>query len=56
MQKEKKQRDNVHKATIIVRLKSGQIIHGEGTIEGLKSADGRALITTRFYKEMPKDL
>ena len=54
--KRKTKRDNIFKATVIVILKDGTVISGQGAVEGLKSVDGNALITTRFYKKLPKGL
>lgn len=53
--KQRKEKDNIFKATIIIRLKDGAIVYGEGTVEGLVSVDGKALITARFYKNFPKN-
>lgn len=46
--------DNIFKAKIIIILKSGEVVWGDGVVEGLKAVDGRALLTARFYKPLPK--
>lgn len=51
----KKKKDNIFKATIIIRLKpKGEIIYGEGAVESVKDAFGDALFIARFSKPFPK--
>lgn len=51
----KKKKDNIFKATIFIRLSSGECVHGEGTVEAVRSSDNKdALFTARFYKPFPK--
>lgn len=43
------------KATIILVLKSGEVISGLGTFEGVRDADGNARFTANLIKPIPKN-
>jgi hypothetical protein len=45
-------KDNIFKAKIIVILKSGEVVYGDGTVEGVRAVSGEALLTARFYKSL----
>ena len=43
-----------YKATIILILKDGTILHGKGTVEATKTIHNEAILTATLVKEIPK--
>ena len=54
MKPKTKTKSNLYKAFIMFRLKDGTVIHGDGVVEALRSADSKdAHFVARFNKELP---
>lgn len=53
----KRKQNNIFKATIIVILNTGELVHGKGVVHGLRSNDGKeAHIVAEFNKPFPKKI